>query len=145
MIDQIKEYRFLYDLFGGQSPTCKVVAHDGSTSGLKYKYRVELPIRVKPKDRGAVVLDISNALYRIKGFKYALCPGLEHEGPGRKKVTVLYYFFNDTAEAVRLGYEMPEPLVRMHIRIERSEFTKGERAMSAFQAPYLRLEREENK
>lgn len=144
MTDQIEEYRFLYNLFKGEPPTCKVVAHCGSTSGLKYKYRVELPIRVKPKDRGAVVLNISNALYRLKGFKYALSPSLEHEGPGRKKVTVLYYFFNDTIEAVRLGYKMPEYMMRARVQHERREFN-GASAMSAFRPPYLRLPREENK
>lgn len=122
----------LQKLFKNTNPTLKVVYHDRSHTGLKYKMRVELPIRVKKADLGWVVLDISNALYRNKDFPYALHPSVEIEG----KKTILYYFFNDTREAVKQGFKLEPHMQAAYVKQEIDPNNRN--TYSAYQPPYLR-------
>jgi hypothetical protein len=107
----------------------RVVIHDTSPTGIRYKLRVALGARIKTKDLGHTVLDTSNALYRA-GFKYAINPSVEIEG----KQTIFYYFFNDVEHAAELGLDESEGVRKFALKWQEQAHREG---YPAFQAPYL--------
>jgi hypothetical protein len=131
---------------------CKVLEHDTSVTGIRYKLVVTLPVRLpkrrkpdimrqlygKPKPSkprkdpiGPWVLDIGNALYRQLNFKYGTNPDVDFG----KGYTTFTYFFNCVDTACALG---------MHMEAWKynSEKLHQDRMVSeawcpAFQYPYL--------
>lgn len=63
-----------------------LVRHDASPTGLPCY--IEVHLGKTPKDKGALVLDLGNYIYRRFGLKYQMTP--EYRGKG-KKTTVRWF------------------------------------------------------
>lgn len=81
--------------------------HDTSFGGLPCYVEVSLGFNPKThKDKGNVVLELGNFLYRHYGLQYQACP----EYCGRGKKTTLRWFMNaEQAEGIRRAVCMKNP------------------------------------
>lgn len=113
----------------------KVCIHDTSTTGIRYKLRVELDKRISKSKLGMEVLDTSNNLYRAIQFRYAIHPNVETEN----KKTIFYYFFNDVELAQKLsiwltGKGIESEGMYKSLMKQRDEFNK--KGYPSYNAPY---------
>lgn len=76
----------LYSRFKGLE--INLVVHDTSQYGLPCYIEVHLERSVSKQDRGALVLDLGNYIYRVLGLRYQMTP----EFRGRGKSTTLRWF-----------------------------------------------------
>ena len=73
-----------------------LVAHDTSPCGLPCY--IEVLLGKAPKDKGALVLDLGNYIYRRFGLRYQMCPELR----GRGKTTSIRWFMTwDDVQPIR--------------------------------------------
>jgi hypothetical protein len=112
-----------------------VVMHDTSTTGIRYKLRIDLGKKIPKAKLGSTVLDVSNNLYRATRFRYAINPEVKNEG----KHTVFYYFFNDVELAQKLsiffnGQPIESESMYKALIKQRDDFHK--QGYPAYTAPY---------
>lgn len=75
-----------------------LVVHDTSPMGLPCY--IEAHLNHSPKDRGGVVLDLGNYIYRTTGLRYQMTP--EYRGRG-KNTTLRWFMTWEDLEPVRLN------------------------------------------
>jgi hypothetical protein len=75
-----------------------LVAHDTSAHGLPCY--IEVHLGKTPKDKGSLVLDLGNYIYRRFGLRYQMTP--EYRGRG-KTTTVRWFMSWEDVEPIRLN------------------------------------------
>lgn len=109
--------------------------HDTSTTGIRYKLRIDLGKKIPKAKLGHTVLDVGNNLYRATGFRYASNPNVETEG----KSTVFYYFFNDVELAQKFAIHFngqPIESEGMYKALLKQRDTFHKEGYPAYTAPY---------
>lgn len=70
-----------------------LVVHDTSPTG--YPCYIEAHLGYTPKDKGSMVLDLSNYIYRTTGLRYQMTP--EYRGCGKKTTLRWFMTWDDIA------------------------------------------------
>lgn len=72
-----------------------LVAHDTSATGTGLPCYIEAHLGCTPKDKGSMVLDLGNYIYRATGLSYQMTP--EYRGRGKKTTLRWFMSWRDVA------------------------------------------------
>lgn len=84
-----------------------LVAHDTLATGLPCYIEVHLGQSPKTKDKGNLVLDLGNYIYRTTGLSYQMCP--EFRGRGKKTTVRWFLSWRDVTPVLPNIYKAVAP------------------------------------
>lgn len=105
LIEQFKDLRI------------NLVRHDDSPTGLPCY--IEVHLGYTPKDKGLLVLDLGNYIYRTTGLGYEMCP--EFRGRGKKTTIRWFMSWRHVTPILPLIYKAVAPerlVIDQHIPYE---------------------------